>query len=140
MENMKRCRRGQGLVEFALVLMLLVLIIFGVLDLGRVFFSMITITNAAREGARYGVKYPTAALPIQNAAIGEASSSGITLSTANVTVTCRDPNPAVTTFTLPPCASGTPLRVTVNYNFDLTLRWILPSPIQISKYAEMIVP
>jgi hypothetical protein len=101
---------------------------------------MITITNAAREGARYGVKYPSAAGPIQNAAVAEAVSSGIIITTSDVTVTCRDPDPGITTFTLPPCASGAPLRVTVNYNFDLTLGWILPSPVHLSKYAEMIVP
>ena len=136
----KRTHRGQGLVEFALVLLLLLLIIFGVLDLGRVFFATITITNAAREGARYGIKYPAAVLPIQQVAVAEANNNGISINTANVAVTCRDPNPAITTFTMPPCASGRPLRVTVTYSFHLTMGWILSSPIQVSRYAEMLVP
>ena len=46
--------KGQELMEFAIVLPLLLLIVFGVLDLGRLFHALITITNAAREGARYG--------------------------------------------------------------------------------------
>ena len=44
--------KGQSLIEFALLLPILVLIIFGVLELGRAFFAFIAITNAARRGAR----------------------------------------------------------------------------------------
>ncbi len=118
------------MVEFALVLMLLVLIAFGVLDLGRVFFSLITITNAAREGARYGMSYPSDITGIQNAAIAEAQNSGIILTTANVTRTC----PAGS------CISGQPIRVTVSYTFSLVMGWIISSPIHLARYVEMIVP
>jgi Flp pilus assembly protein TadG len=125
---------GQGMVEFALVIMFLVLVAFGVLDLGRAFFSLIVITNAAREGARYGVTYPSDTTGIQNAAVAEAQSSGVNISSANVTVTCRDPIAAL------PCPSGRPLRVNVSYTFQLFMGWIINSPIQVSRYVEMIVP
>lgn len=46
--------RGQSLVEFAMVLPLLLVIMFGIVDFGRVFFSWVTVTNATREGARIG--------------------------------------------------------------------------------------
>lgn len=51
-------RRGQSLVEFALVLPLLLLLLLGAIDLGRAFNSSISITNAAREGALYGASRP----------------------------------------------------------------------------------
>lgn len=54
----KRSLDGQSLVEFALTLPLLMLILLGVLDLGRLFFAYIAINNAAREGARYGAEFP----------------------------------------------------------------------------------
>jgi hypothetical protein len=44
---------GQGLVEFALVLPVFLLIVFGMIDVGRVIWATDDITNAAREGARY---------------------------------------------------------------------------------------
>jgi Flp pilus assembly protein TadG len=50
--------RGQSMVELALVLPLLLLILFGIVDLGRVFNAYIAITNASREGALYGSFYP----------------------------------------------------------------------------------
>ena len=43
--------RGQSIVELALILPVLMLLVASTLDLGRMFYSQITITNAAREGA-----------------------------------------------------------------------------------------
>lgn len=43
---------GQGLVEFALVLPVFLMIVFGLLDLGAFVFSDNVMSNAAREGAR----------------------------------------------------------------------------------------
>jgi len=45
--------RGQALVEVALTLPLLLLLILGAMDFGRMFYTKIILTNAAREGANY---------------------------------------------------------------------------------------
>ena len=50
-------RRGQALAETALLFPLLMLLVLGSADLGRLFFAAVEITNAAREGARQGVIY-----------------------------------------------------------------------------------
>jgi Flp pilus assembly protein TadG len=44
--------RGAAVVEFALVLPLLLLLVFGIIDFGRALNAQITLTQAAREGAR----------------------------------------------------------------------------------------
>jgi Flp pilus assembly protein TadG len=44
--------RGAAAVEFALVLPLLLLIVFGIIDFGRAYNAQVTLTQAAREGAR----------------------------------------------------------------------------------------
>lgn len=43
--------RGQALVEFALVAPVLLLLLLGAIDLGRLLYAQIVITNAAKEGA-----------------------------------------------------------------------------------------
>ena len=43
---------GAAAVEFALVLPILLLLVFGIVDFGRLYFTQITLTDAAREGAR----------------------------------------------------------------------------------------
>lgn len=44
--------RGAAAVEFALVLPILVLILFGVIEFGGVYNAQLMVTGAAREGAR----------------------------------------------------------------------------------------
>lgn len=50
-------KSGQSLVEFALSLVLLVLIALGLVDLGRAFYFAVELKGAAREGARHGSWY-----------------------------------------------------------------------------------
>lgn len=47
--------RGQGLVEFALVFPIFLLVLVALFDLGRAVFAYNTLTNAAREGARLAI-------------------------------------------------------------------------------------
>jgi Flp pilus assembly protein TadG len=48
-------RRGQALVEFALILPLLMLVLMGIIELGRAWNMKQVLTDAAREGARLAV-------------------------------------------------------------------------------------
>lgn len=48
-----RDEKGQSMVEFALVLPVLILVVFGIIDFGWLFFNKLAIENGAREGARY---------------------------------------------------------------------------------------
>jgi len=49
----RRRQVGQGLVEFALVLPVFMLILLGMFDLGRAVWANNAVANAAREAARY---------------------------------------------------------------------------------------
>ncbi len=51
---MKHGRRGQAMVEMAILLPVLVLMAVVTVDLGRAFYYQEAIANAAREGARQG--------------------------------------------------------------------------------------
>jgi TadE-like protein len=48
-------RRGQSLVEFALVFPLAIILLMAVFDVGRAVFAYNGLTNAAREGARLAI-------------------------------------------------------------------------------------
>jgi Flp pilus assembly protein TadG len=142
-------QRGQSLVELALTLPLLILIMAGVLDLGRVFFAYITITNAAREGARYGADHPRnpddLPLPsgngigdIQDKVIAEATGSGINISAGNITITCKHLGSPVT------CGTGTApgdlITVNVTYTFNLVTVLVLTgTPVTLKSSATMTI-
>ena len=54
----KRRERGQSLVETAVVFPILILLLAAIVDFGRAFDAYIVLTNAAREGARWGSVNP----------------------------------------------------------------------------------
>ena len=57
MLNRPQNKRGQALVEMALMAPVLFLMVLGASDLSRLFYYSTGITNAAREGARHGAYF-----------------------------------------------------------------------------------
>lgn len=79
--------RGSALVELALTLPLLVAIIVGAVELGRVAYFAIELTNAARAGAAYGaqnlgVAFQSPPTQIEAAAQNDAPDITLTWNTA----------------------------------------------------------
>ena len=81
----RRKERGQSLVELALAMPLLLLLMLGTIDIGRVFFTYIELRNAVREGASYGSRFPDDTAGTEDAVTSH--SAGIATGTS-VTVTC----------------------------------------------------
>lgn len=123
MRRFARDKRGQSLVEMALILPLLIIILFGIVEFGRVFHSYITITHAAREGARAGVVgQPNDVISQRVLQIApQAQISDIT------------PDPGART-------SGVPLTVSVDCQVELftpIIGSIIPNPINLSAQTTM---
>src|ERR1700737_3371073 len=105
--NCVRCRRlcyskkGQAIVETALLLPVLMLLVMGSADLGRVFYYAIAVTNAAREAARQGTYYD----PVSSSNVYDSYSQVLTAAQKEV--------PIDVTLTLPAstpshCLTGPP--------------------------------
>ena len=110
----KRHGRGQALVEFALVIPLFLLLLFGLVDLGRAVFVNNSLAEAARDGARHG--------SVQARAFDDATRSlvedwivdrldGVPDPTADVT--CEPAHPDFG------CTVDDVLVVTVSSNFEM---------------------
>jgi Flp pilus assembly protein TadG len=50
-----RSYRGTAIVEFAIILPLLLVLLFGIIEFGIILYDKAVITNASREGARAGI-------------------------------------------------------------------------------------
>lgn len=50
-----RRKQGQALVEMALILPILIMLMFGCMEFGRIFGAYLLVNNLARDGVRYGV-------------------------------------------------------------------------------------
>lgn len=118
----RRGERGQAVVEFAVVLPLLVLLLLGIMEFGRVIHSLLTIQNAAREGARLGITPDTTDAEIEARVRQLADSLEGSADPARLRVEVA-PAPAERT-------AGQNLTVTVRYDFSFILPWL----------AEMVPP
>jgi Flp pilus assembly protein TadG len=75
-------REGSTTVEFALVLPVLMVMLFGIIEFGLIFKDVLAVNQAAREGARAGaVGNPTTTISAR------VSASATTLTAANLTIT-----------------------------------------------------
>jgi Flp pilus assembly protein TadG len=86
-------QRGAAAVEFALVLPLFLLLVFGIVDFSRAFNVQLTVSDAAAEGARAlatGAKVADA----QQAASAVLRTSAVGAATFPVSTACPSPPPA----------------------------------------------
>ena len=119
MRSLREERRGQTLVEFALVLPLLVLVLVGIFDFGRAIFAYNTVSNAAREGARLAIVDQTTS-DIQQIAAGAATALDVAEADVSVDFRTSDTaaagscNSRVGTPTIVGCIAV----VTVPYTYD----------------------
>ena len=135
----RRHTTGQGMVEFALMLPVLVLFLVGVFDLGRAFHALITLNNAGREAARYGTLHNNDLDVLDGmraAALQEAQDSGIEIAdpVEDIALTCPDAG------TVAPCARDTHLRVVITYDYQPLLGFFFSAPIPIRSTVEMRIP
>ncbi len=84
MNRLRKNESGQTLVEFALIASLLFLILFGIIEFGRIFHAYLVVTSAAREGAR------KAAVTGDSAAIANAIQAAIASLSATAVSHSRD--------------------------------------------------
>ncbi len=109
---MRKGERGQSLTELAVSFALLVLILAVGVDLGRAFFSLTSLREAAEEGALYGSLYPQVAQNIIDRVRSSSTTPVDLANTATVGVTVSTPGGA--------CAGKT-MVVSVTYQFNLTM-------------------
>lgn len=88
--NARRRSGGQAIAEFAIAIPLFILLVFGLIDLGRLVYVNNAIAEAAREGARWGSVQQRSANAAGRTAI-EAHATGVMAAVPNpvVTVTCE---------------------------------------------------
>ena len=128
--KLRRDKKGQSMVEFALILPLLVLLLMAILELGSIFHSYLLITYASREGVRMGVVGH--ADEQINTRIQEICS---TLDGTQLTVKIEPTHPQYRT-------RGIPLTVKVDYKVTLftpLINAFLPDPFLIHDRSVMRV-
>lgn len=127
----RRRERGQSLVEAAVILPILLLLVAAVVDFGRAFDAYIVLTNAVREGARFGtLRQPQPPVSdIQDIVVVDVLGSGTNIT--QLEGFTADDNVDV-------LMSSTAVTVTASYEFDLWFGGIIGIPrVTLTKRAVM---
>ncbi|MBM3144519.1 MAG: pilus assembly protein [Chloroflexi bacterium] len=107
--------QGQSLVELAITLVVILILLAGVIDLGRAFFAYMALRDAAQEAALYGSINPTDSPGINNRGMSVLTNR---VDTSQVTIT-----PAISGGA---CGNGVnSISVTVHFsNFAITMPFL----------------
>jgi Flp pilus assembly protein TadG len=125
-------KRGQGLVEFALVLPIILIMMAAVFDAGRVLDASIVLTNAVRTGARFGSTHPTWYDSIRARVVEFANDSGMNFTGVHLEGSDVEVNSSG--------GAGAPIRVTVTYDVPLFFGPAVGvNTIHIVRSAEMMI-
>ncbi len=100
-------QRGQGMVEFALVLPVLILILMGTIDFGRLYYQYVSVNNAARVGAEYGMDYWRRSQSDVRQVVRAEASPHVNITDADITITAS-----------PSWTAGSDLTVEVRTTFS----------------------
>ncbi|MDP9482001.1 MAG: pilus assembly protein [Chloroflexota bacterium] len=131
-------RRGQSLVEFAVVLPIFLLILAAIIDFGLGLYSQMTIINAAREGARLGVVNHNDASGVNVAEIDsrvEAMSAGLDRTRLTIGITCRHADSS--SVSCPSADSSDDVIVKVDYQYRMLWPLALGNSLQLSSTVQM---
>jgi Flp pilus assembly protein TadG len=114
-----RCERGVALVEFALLLPILALLLFGIVDFGKAFNYWIDETHLANEGARWAVvnKNPNTSGTLQQYIRNQATTTELRDGGSS---SVAGPLSVCITFPNGTSNVGDPVKVTV----ETTYRWM----------------
>lgn len=124
MNKKKKRLSGVSMIEFALLLPILLLLLVGIVDISVLLLDKAIITNASREGARYGVvlRQPTYATMVSIAAYTKSYCD-------NKLISFTSPAPQVTVIATPSSPApqfGDTLSVSVSYVYtDLMLHYFI---------------
>jgi Flp pilus assembly protein TadG len=134
--------KGQALVEFALVFPILILLIFGLLDFGRVLYTQNALSQSAREGARWGsvqARSSTDIDGIEDFTLGRLS--GVDTDAVSVTATCIRPGDIVL-----PCQAEDTLEVHVETSLEMVtpviaqlMQAVGANPITLTATSQVVV-
>ncbi len=127
-----RRQRGAAAVEFAVVAPVFVLLIFGMIEYGRMVMVQQMLTNASREGARRAVLEGATETDVRTVVTNYLTPANIPVTNGDITIQIGDP-PVVAA--LASAEFGDPIHVSVGVNFG-SVSW-LPSPMYLSTGTRM---
>ena len=113
---------GQSLVELALMLVFILVLLAGVVDLGRMMFEYLSMRDAAQEGAGYAAVFPSYCAEINNRVMNNLPDNTYGVIIQIDGTSCETAWAVDKTLTTPTHGcEGNDILVTVTHNFGVTM-------------------
>jgi len=128
MRKRGRSESGAAAVEFAIVLPVLLLILFGMINFGVAFAQNLALNNAARQAARFGAvdDVTRTCTDITDEARDNAESVGLTGSKLNDIAVSIDPGCSGSSKPCEGSSPGASVDVNLTYDSEFLVPWIVP--------------
>ena len=121
----KRNRRGQTMVEVAILLPLFMMLMLGIMDFSRLYWTQSVVRGAAYEGVRMAILVEATDAQVESTIIEELKMGGVSVTPA-MTVSERTPN--------------TPVDVTVTVPFDfIAIDSLIPALSSLTQVSATVV-
>ena len=126
MNTRNRSEHGQSMTEFALILVLMVTLLAGIVDFGRMFFAYIIIRDAAQEGAVYGSIAPKNDLTAFSNEVEDRVKAAFTdpSDSSNVPIDISKLNIQTEVLGATCATPGSGIRVKVDYSVPVTMPFL----------------
>jgi Flp pilus assembly protein TadG len=141
--NFRKAEKGQSLVEFSLGMVFILLIVCGLLDLGRLYFTHVALEDAAGEGALYLSLNPHCVHASDGTDCTDPNNVDWRIRNSSDTGAV-DWSKANITYNVPaPYAVGETVKVNINYSYQL-ITPVIPkitgvNPITLGSSASQII-
>lgn len=119
-------RRGQAVVEFALVLPIFMLMLMAAVEFGRAYFCIHLMTNAARTGSRAGALAGSAVEDVTDAVDIFLEEAGMAADSWTTTVRVTDSEGEERAGGLADAQQGDRVAVTVSHDFEVLSGSMIP--------------
>lgn len=111
------------MVELAIILLFLVLLVGGVIDLGRMMYEYLTMRDAAQESAGYGSIFPNYCEEIANRALQNMPDASYTVNVSVNGLPCADARTADATTRVNGCADKE-IIINIDHNFSVSMPFL----------------
>ena len=126
--RLSRNEKGQGIIEMVLILPVILLIMAGIFDFGRVIHAYVVVVNAAREAAFAGATAQMSDSELQTFMDDELARGGVSSGTAT----------SVIAYALKGIPPKQTLVIDLSYEVPLVVLILPFSDITVTSHAEMI--
>jgi|SRR5580692_7466238 Flp pilus assembly protein TadG len=142
--SIRHAQRGSSLVETSIVMVVLLLVLFGIIDFGRLMYTYAFVAQLARQGARYAIVRGSQCSVLSNCPNVTSAQIQTYVQSLSEGATTASAISSTTTWTCPNNQSasenpGCTANVSVSYTFNPIFPYIKIGSLNLTSTSQMVI-